>query len=174
MRSELYIEKESWHAKLFFWSLAIWLKFKEGQSSSPEGLRLYYHGTNLCFYIRTIVIWMPMVLALHAALLSAAVYVIVILPFRFFGWSYALFWGFWVLIVGGAFLGGVLSSYFWKKSSEWRRRRRDFQRLNRLKQLDCSLNQGLSGIQVARAWISARKEKICPFISFEKNEEASR
>ncbi len=171
MRSELYINKESWHAKLFFWSLIIWLKFKEGQRLTPEDLRLYYPRTNLCLYIRTIVVWMPMVLALHAVLLVAAVYAIVILPIRYFGWSYASFWGFWVVLGTGAFGGGMLSSYFWNRISRWRRRRRDF---HRHKRASLDPDQGLSGIQVASAWVAARKEKICPFISFKGNEETSR
>ena len=60
--------------RLYVWASRTWRAF----IAKPDDGREDY--TNICLYIRTIAVWLPLVLLVHAALIAYAAYVVVIYP----------------------------------------------------------------------------------------------
>jgi hypothetical protein len=76
------INQQSWHAKLFLFSTSVWSQFRY------EDERLVWrnhHRTNLCFYLRVILVWLPLVALAHAAFLMLAFFALIRLPIRLYG-----------------------------------------------------------------------------------------
>ncbi len=81
-----------WHARLFLWSFEIW----DGFMGSGSNVRMTGR-TNLCHFMRTIFIAMPLVFLLHAAFMAFVLYVIGVFPVTYFG---ALNYGASIVVVG--------------------------------------------------------------------------
>ncbi|MFH1769157.1 MAG: hypothetical protein ABH833_00635 [Parcubacteria group bacterium] len=157
----MYIDPNSWHAKLFFMCLSIWSKFKTGDKRIP---RRYERGTNLCFYVRTITVWAPLVILLHLAFVVATVWTFTLLPISLFGFlGFAKTGGYIIvlcLLATGIVYGINLAGPRVKEVGE---------SINRRTQptVDNAVEKGSSAIEVAVEWFKARKQQICPFISFQ-------
>lgn len=173
-RAELFVDKKSWHARLFFWSLCIWLKFKYGQYWKGQ-LSKYERQTNLCFYMRTIIVWMPLVLGLHLMVWGALFYVSFILPGELFGFkAFGKFWLFVLLaaaLVAAVIFGGIvyeenIEPKIRPKIRSYVRKRKEEKRA--AVAAKPPEPKGMSGWEVLITWLVARKQAICPFISFQK------
>lgn len=152
----MYIDPQSWHARLFFLCLNIWLKFKTGSSNIPSRLR---EGTNICFYIRSIVVWMPLVFLTHILVAAGSVYVLVIHPLKTFGYVY--FTNTALLIVALAGLIVFMIGLVWcivtisNKAEELTKR---------------EVRDGLTARGVVMEWFEAKSSKICKFVTFKREE----
>ena len=70
--------------RLFFWSLGIWQAFRKYDSRYDRGY-VEEKGTNLCFFFRVILVYMPLVLLVHGALVVAAIASLTAVPIYLFG-----------------------------------------------------------------------------------------
>lgn len=145
-----------WFVKLFFWSVRIWDSFSEQN--------LFYRvqeRTNLCFFARVIVVWMPLALLANIAMWAMVIYVLIWMPIELFGFvSYLTFLGALCAIVG-AF---TLLIYIESRSKKGR-----FEDVA-LFEVPKNTSRGPSAIDVFLTWIKAKKSKICPIVTFSNKE----
>lgn len=78
------IYTDQWHFRLYLWSRQILRQFR-GSLDYFDDQRERRFGVNLCPYIRTLMLWMPLVVALHLIVFGLVAYVYVIMPFQLFG-----------------------------------------------------------------------------------------
>jgi hypothetical protein len=96
------INQQSWHTKLFLFSTSVWSQFRH------EDERLFWQNnsqTNLCFYLRVILVWLPLVALAHAAFLMLALFALVALPIQLYGVTP-------YVKVTGTLAGALLCFYF--------------------------------------------------------------
>lgn len=163
----MHLNRESWHARLFFWALGVWNEFRNNESQEV----FFRQQTNLCHYIRVLLVWMPLVLGIHAVLIGSTVWAFIILPIYLFGitgygWTIAVIVGLIVAVFALVYFLKLLGRLF-NKAEEWRDR-------PAVEKPDT----GPSFWEVLRVWKKAQKDKMCPFVDFAvptvpKTEEAS-
>lgn len=162
------IDRNSWHAKVYLWCLRIWAKFKYGRGhTDSEYYYCFTEKTNLCLYIRAIIVWMPLVVLLHLFLLAYAIGILSI-PFFTFGWGYVKFLAtaavtLAVLAVVGIFLAKKLITLE-EESREERDARFKAKRQRREEKERRKVKKSPSFTQVILEWARAKKAKICPII----------
>ena len=158
------IDKNTWHAKLFFWSMRAWRKFKFGQNWDKEVLvkDLLKGGTNLCEYIRVMFLWMPLVLLLHIVFYGTILAAFLVVPIALFGvGSYLKATG---SIVGTVIVGIIALFTFVFIIDQLSRRLSP--RIRKIKRGE------FSGFpRVLSEWAKAKKEKVCPFVEFVDGEK---
>src|SRR5438067_1640685 len=80
------LPKDVWYVKLFRACLYLWASFRCGESWERDGfIATHEHRTNLCFFVRTITVWAPLVIVLHVLAYGAAIAALAIVPIYFFG-----------------------------------------------------------------------------------------
>jgi len=133
----------------------IWEKFKDVYGSH-EG------GTNLCYFCRVILFWMPLVFLLHAALLAATVFVLIILPIRLFNPT-----GYGNIVATTVAIAAIIATTIvlvkW-----WRSMRGEglVQRVVVRKE-----QKEPSFVSITWTWVVSQERKICPLIKFYNGEE---
>jgi hypothetical protein len=152
----MYINPQSWHARLFFQCLGIWFKFKTGDNYIPLRLR---EGTNICFYVRTIVVWMPMVLLAHILVAAGSVYVLVIYPFNTFG--HIFFTNIALVIIAVACFIAFVAGFIWFGVTISDKA---------IKLANTEVRDGLTARGVVAEWLEAKISNICKFVTFKKEE----
>lgn len=141
----------SWYVRLFHACLYVWASFKYFDEWDREKFtERHAKQTNLCFFVRTIVVWTPLVLVLHVAVYGAAVTVLAVAPIYLFGvggYGKTLL----VLAIVAATIAGVVALIRWAES---RPRKPE------------PMQVGVSATDVVLEWLAAKKAKICPTITF--------
>lgn len=173
------IDRNSWHARLYLWCLRIWAKFRYGYGHTDSA---YYYRfteeTNLCLYIRAIVVWMPLVVLLHLFLLAYAIGVLSI-PFLTFGWNYI---GFLIVAFAAVAIVPVIGSLLTKKLKP--AERLDYREKEHKENLEREAKQEAkkrrkaerspSFTRVVIEWAKAKKAKICPIINLVESKGGTR
>src|SRR5690606_938632 len=73
--------RTSWYVRWFFWSWEILERFRGSYSwEREERRRQVERGTNLCAFMRVILVWTPLVLLLHVVVAAAVLATATILP----------------------------------------------------------------------------------------------
>lgn len=160
------LDRSVWHTRLFFWTLDVCDYFLNKKYYGNMGYysmaNRYSCGTNLCHYVRVITVYLPLVLATHLLLVASTIYVLLLLPIRLFG---ALGYAFSILHIFGALLALIIAFTILAfgvvglgkakditvKVIETRRKLPDDQP---------------SAVELIKLWVKAKKQKICPLISF--------
>jgi uncharacterized membrane protein YwzB len=75
------IEKNSWHAHLFFECL----KMCEAFTDRDWLVEQYRRRTNLCHYMRVVMVYAPLIIAVHVVAVVATFWVLIIRPIQLFG-----------------------------------------------------------------------------------------
>ncbi|MGD0977323.1 MAG: hypothetical protein ABR875_03460 [Minisyncoccia bacterium] len=169
------IDPDSWHAKLYFWCLALWAKFRSG-SDGEYYFDIFTEKTNLCLYIRAIVIWMPLVILLHLLLLACAIYALLI-PFRTFGWSYIYFCLSLAIVVGS--VAGLMILLKRRNKDKAKPEPKNYYaellmaEHERERKRALKAKKSPSFMKIMIAWIKSKKAGICPMIFFAKSEGGS-
>jgi hypothetical protein len=73
-----------WHVRLYLWADPIVAKFFDTHSHTEQSDTIH---TNLCPYMRTLLLWLPLTLAVNLLTVAAVITTGVILPMRIFGWG---------------------------------------------------------------------------------------
>ena len=128
-----------------------------------------YNGTNLCHFVRVIVVYMPLILLAQVIFWAALVAAVVVLPIRWFGIAgYATTIGVavGVVIAATGLVFGLrhISNIF----SDWRDERRElrWQREDDLRRHP-QPSPGPSVVSIAVMFVAAQKHKICPLVKFQ-------
>ena len=154
------LNPNQWHVKFYFWCLDVWDAFQESHTNRNR--------SNLCQYIRTIFVWMPLALVANIGFWLYTFYVLIYFPLTHFG------------VVGSgkgygtiALICGAISLYFYLKAKLKERREEQ--------QLAADLAAGVSSsgsrhfeeeekspgfIEVIWLYLVAMKQKVCPTIEF--------
>jgi hypothetical protein len=155
------LNRSVWYVRLFFWSLRIWGAFRN-DDHRYDVYEMEKRGTNLCFFVRVMIVYMPLVLLTHVAFVVAAVASLTVLPIYLFG---GINYG-WLLVViavvtctlkgiGVAERRVAERKHMWVKLMEHERE---------TQQATESGGPGFFG--VLWAYLVATKKKVCPLIVF--------
>ena len=148
------INEEIWYNRIYLFALEIWYNFK-----ATEIPWRFENGSNLCMYIRTLVVWLPLTVILHLTTAALCIFTLFVFPSHLFGWGYAKFGVGCVLFVGLL----ILAVYVWKKSENY---------LDEHHTKKCNaetaepIDKGPSLTALFIEWIKAKKKMICPLIEF--------
>lgn len=164
---------ESWHVRLFFWALGIWDEFRNKDSRQI----FVRKQTNLCHYVRVLLVWMPFVLSIHAALVAGIIWTFIILPINLFsitgyGWTIAVIIGLTVVVFAIVYFLKMLGWFLYLMRVA-RGKRLEVERKKRLEVERPDTGPGFW--EVLKTWMKAKKARMCPIINFAipKVEEAS-
>lgn len=159
------LDRSQWFVKLFFWSLGIWDEFTGHNRKNQCEM----NGTNLCFFIRVMLVWAPLVLLLHVVLFGSTIYILTVLPITLFGGS-SYFAAIATLIL---LIMGI------KRVHEYMKQRNEIKRSERVRKWNEEYFNPLETspwvqeserrhgfIEVILLWLMAKKKLICPGVSF--------
>ena len=156
------LDRESWFVRWFFWSLGIYDAFL----NTDRTWRIEQYGANLCFYVRTMLIWAPFVLILHTIVYGAAIIALTAVPIHYFGGSgYAWIVSAVVLVIGIR----LLRNYMIEREESQRSVRRQTRREEIPAVAEAP--RGPSFFDILWEWLVAQKKKICPMVTFAKQQE---
>jgi hypothetical protein len=103
------LARDSWHVRLFKASTSLWMQFLRPRDKWMDFLGDYARRTrrtNVCSYLRMILVQAPLVILLHLGVIALGVMALLVYPYVWFGMEYVWFWatllGF--VIVGIAFI----------------------------------------------------------------------
>lgn len=160
------LNKSKWYVRWYFWSLGICEEFRDNHSLIWNAEK---DGTNLCAFMRVILIYAPLILLLHAIVYAAALAVITVLPIWLFGlMSYGLVVGAIALLIILVALAINLVGELLDK----RRTRIDAQE-QAVKTTSADATDP-SFVRVLGRWVVAKKRKVCPLLTFVKRDEEVR
>jgi hypothetical protein len=160
------LDKRQWYVRWFFWSLMLWDEFREDETS----WQFENNGTNLCHFIRVILVWAPLVVVLHLLVYGSAIAVLTAWPIYLFGFSWYMAALLAIAIVVGAVWGTKRAS---RKAREWRRThpitvlRPTFRRTKTVE----AAPRGPGFFEVLWQYVVAVKSKVCPTITFAREQE---
>ncbi len=160
------INQQSWHFSLFQFGLKMIDRFLGQLDSAYPYSERYEKRTNLCHYMRVILVYVPMILGLYAATVGGAVYVAMILPIKLFGISSCV----WVIAFAASFITlTALVVFAMMLCAEL------YGRLSARVRV-AAMNKQFAAATVTRGpgfgellldWLEARKARVCPLITFE-------
>jgi len=162
------LNKSKWYVRWYFWSLGICEEFRDHHGLIYQAEN---RGTNLCAFMRVIFIYAPLILLFHAIVYVAALATITVLPIKLFGLKW---YGVGVGAVAGLILLVLLvvNLVMWLLDKWW------LARVNAQGQEAKPTNTDAASpgfVHVLWQWVVAKKQKLCPLITFverEKKEEA--
>ena len=156
---------DQWHLRLYRWSRKVWLHFWN-QDIDQVDSRV---AVGLCPYVRTIFLYMPLIVALHLGVFAAAGYVLLVQPIMWFGaLPFGIFIGKLVGIVAVAAvcIGGIVGVVMAIAAiSEWLENRTATHKVKRVAPDDRP-----SFSRVIRMWWKAIHDRMCPLIEIKHTE----
>ena len=166
------LNRNVWYVHLFFWSLGIWGAFRDNDYRYDR-LRAEEGGTNLCFFIRVTVVYMPLVLLLHASLVAIAVASLTALPIYLFG---GIAYG-WILVyiamVAGTFWGAGVALRYAERRKSAQVKVVELKHEEQPAPKAAEVPKGPGFFEVLWAYLVVAKKKICPLITFLGPKEVS-
>jgi membrane protein implicated in regulation of membrane protease activity len=148
-----------WYVRWFFWSTEILDEFT-GRNRIWDRR---HHGTNLCQFIRVTLVWCPLVLLLHSIMYGAAVFALTVTPvYLFGGYFYACIIGAIVALICMIF--GI--KWFNRRRYERERRSPRKRDLERERAELVVVAKDPDFFEVLGAYLAAKKQKVCPMMTF--------
>lgn len=159
------LNERLWYVRLFFWCLSIQDEFTEGNAE----YRVRRHGTNLCHFLRVILVYTPIIFLLHLVLYGGAVAAITYVPMSLMG----LGWYFAVAIAI-ACLVGIIYAIKWYRRWQLNRPAKTQSRAEAQPvQAAAATPKPTSPSFGSLVWqfIVAQKRRVCPLINFSRTQE---
>lgn len=159
------LSKNQWHVKFYFWCLDVWDAYTESYTDRCR--------SNLCQYIRTIFVWMPLAIATQLAFYALAFYVLLYFPATHFSVpTTAKTYGVISIVVGAIWLFGIAKS--WLEEQDRKRGYEAFMEslneepVERAEPVvaEPAEEKGPGFIEVVWTYLVAAKRKVCPIIEF--------
>ena len=166
--NDLNVSKASWHYKIYQWAVDFWFDFMDrGYWHESDRARLK-RVSNLCFYMRVIIVWVPLVVLLHLSVLVSGWVTFVTIPNALFGPAWGEFVKFVLLILGCmsicvAMLFLVFRAF--PSPKEWFLRATRPSREGARKALTPARKAATSFFGLLWKFLVANKKKICPTIN---------
>ena len=157
------LNRKRWYVRWYFWSLGICGEFIDSYSLTR---RAEQKGTNLCAFMRMILVYAPLVLLFNAVVYASLIFTFIVLPIYLFGLKgFGL--GVGVLGVLGFLILMTVSLVMWLKD---KRREKVCAKEQAVKTTSADV-AGPGFFRVLGQWMVAKKRKVCPLITFVKNEK---
>ena len=157
------LNRSKWYVRWYFWSHGICDEFLDHGDTQ---WRIEQNGTNLCAFMRVILIYAPLILLLHAIVYAGALTTITVLPIWLFGLkSYALVVGAILFLIILVIL--VTNLVMWLLD----KRRAGINAQEQAVKTTSADASDPGFVRVLGKWVVAKKRKICPLITFVKNDE---
>lgn len=159
------LNKSKWYVRWYFWSLGICEEFLErGMQRDAE-----LDGTNLCAFMRVILIYTPLILLIHAIVYASALATITLWPIHLFGLKgYGLIVGRIAVLIVLIILVTNLVGWLLDK-----RQARILAQGQEAKPTNAN-TAGPGFARVLGRWVVAKKRKICPLITFVERDKEVR
>ena len=157
------IYRDSWHAKVYAFTRSSWAKFFYPMTYKDIG---YYLNspTNLCQYVRVLLLWLPLYITAILAFLSLLVYVLVIFPLKVVGiGSFSLFL-FWSTATVLALIALAIGLIFLQKKYNYIDQITDFLAPEAKTEID---SKRISFFRLLKMRLADAHNKVCSVISFE-------
>lgn len=164
--NKMTLNERLWYVRLYFWSASICDEFTEGGME----WRARERGTNLCQFLRVIVVYMPAILLLHVALYGGAITAITAVPIYLMGMV-------WYFAVAGAvaLIIGIVYAIKWYRRIQLRGAARN-EAGTETKPAPVATPQPATSPSfgsIVWQWLVAQKQRVCPLINFNAQEHAS-
>ena len=153
------LDKRQWYVRWFFWSLMVWDEFRETDSSWK-----FENGTNLCHFIRVMLVWCPLVLLLNATVYGSGIAALTALPISLYGGvGYAWVVGIFTFVVGLVLVMKSVS----RRLGKWKHRRPVVHKSEKKKVTPkvAAAPTGPGFFEVLWKYIVGLKKKVCPIIT---------
>lgn len=148
------LKRSTWIVGLYLWCLSVICTFIPGQIRRDRYYDYHSKHTNLCHFMRTILVWAPLVVVLNIAFYVLGFLSVIIIPLL---WFPGLFFQF-LLILGGVALSIVLIAVTVCGISKLKDVTYEFMRNKFLN------NEDPTSVEVVWAYVKSFKNSICPFI----------
>lgn len=158
------LSNSNWSVRLFFWSLNIINEFTNFYYDTPT---IKHKGTNLCFFMRSIIVYLPLIFIAHLICLLLIANTLIIYPIHLMGVNnfekllvdifigivitliiYIIF----ILISNSLDMLPTIPKLHWPKVLKRKPKQ--------------PINRGPSFSYLFIMWVVNQKKKICPIISF--------
>lgn len=160
------LNPERWYVRLFFWSLGIWDEFTEKDNVST----VKKQGTNLCFFIRVIVLYMPVAFLANVGAWVVFVGSFTVAPVHYFGGKRYLLTLLAVALLVALIIGLKWSSRKVRESAWFGATTRGAASSPKAYYVD----PGPGFWQLVWLYVVAGKKKFCPSIRFPNLQEGER
>lgn len=153
------LNPNQWHVKFYFWCLDVWDAFLDTYTDR--------HKSNLCQYIRTIFVWMPLAIVVNVGFWLYVLYTLLYFPLTHFGVAGSVAGYLVVGLIGGS----IWLHFFVKEKLAERRRERRWaaERASGIASSEATAEKEEKGpgfIEVIWLYLVAMKQKVCPTIEF--------
>ena len=157
------VDPSSWHAKVFSFGHNLWCNFFD---QSDWDCEYNMKHADLCTYIRTILVKLPLNLLLIIGTYSLAIYTFLVFPNIYFPDAYWHFWG-WAAIICIP-IGLVITkiAFIFKERDERLERESWEERKERWRKE----NEKVSFFKLICHWIKDRHDRFCRLIDFKVKE----
>ncbi len=161
------LKKDVWYVRLFLWSADIVGECSNWQGvdrSRRDAAYYLYHGAGQCVMIRTICLWMPFTLALHAIVYGLLFMALVGVPAYLFTWGYM-----WTVTALALFVAAVRGTIYLRDKHG---ARIGYAVTNTatlaMKPIDATIQSIRAPRFVTFLWQGMKdaKRKVCPLIKF--------
>ncbi len=165
------IYKDSWHFGAFLFGCRLVDIFLPGKYWDDRYSDRFRRGTNLCHYMRVILVYTPLILLAWAGVAAAGVGSLIVLPVYLFGMAG---YGETIAVIVGAFLALVIVAFACMVITDtchWvMGKLRGEGHTERPKAQTASASPTF--FDLVAEWIVAKKKAICPTISFSEAERS--
>ena len=161
------LSKRQWYVAWFFLSLAIIDEFMDERGWRQSR---YSEGTNLCSFVRVILLWAPIIVVLNLLGYAAVIAVLTYLPIHLFGLTgYGWIVGGLAAVVAVIWLINVTFAALGRSNARRRelRRRENLHRGFDEREAPEPEKKGPSFAAVLWGYVVAAKQRICPMINFQ-------
>jgi hypothetical protein len=174
------LQKRQWFVHWFFISLAVISRFRGDYSSYWTEIR-YRDGTNLCHFIRVILVWAPLIVLLNVSACGLVLAALIAAPIYLFGvTSYlAVIFGLIAIVcvgVGVSFVGFLIQlsvSYLKRRAREKRLSKMLAEGDSTEKVEVPEVPKGPTFGAVLWQYAVATKHRFCPNLTFKSQEMSS-
>ena len=149
------LNRDKWYVRWYFWSLGICEEFRDDHYLQRDAKE---NGTNLCAFMRVVLVYTPLILLFTAIAWTAALVTITVLPIWLFGFK-----GYGIGV--GALVALCIFVYLTITLVVWLKDKRESKALAQEQTTNIDATSP-SFVRVLGRWVVAKKRKVCPLIAF--------
>lgn len=155
------LKKHDWKTQLF--AFAERQKAKFHGRGDWSGTRWQDEGTNLCYFMRSIILYLPFIGLMHVLAFAVPLWALVIYPVMGLGYDWWLVPA-WVLGIAAVVVAIILIIVYFVTEHEKRKENMTLEQVQARREAKARSAWGLT-----TAYFKARKESICPLIQFDND-----
>lgn len=151
--TQLVVKEGTLVYRWFAWSLDVIERFSV-RADNEMPIDYLTQGTNLCHMMRVLLIWVPLIFLIEAVSTVASLYLLIVWPIRYVGFS-----SFFFDLTVRLGVVGLVALVIWIST------------LPRVAVME-PVQQGMRLGNLIHEALMAQKRKVCPFVTFNRKEQA--